>query len=235
MNDFINFLNSLGLGAFGAIISGVAACVGGIVAGYKLFQQLRKIWIATKKAIDEHKASKEKMQKDLEHVVSVMSTLSEDVANIKRHNEESAKETTFKIEELRDKVVQGQNEMSSSDKMLGSRLDSNDQKISEISKVVESLTDKTTLLITSDKDSIKSAITDKYFQACKDGYIEMRVLENLEKSYEVYIQENGNTFIGTMMKKLRDMPNSLEEAQISNNDANFEDRNDINDTNQALK
>ena len=69
------------------------------------------------------------------------------------------------------------------------------------------LTDKINLLIDSDKDSIKSFITDRYHHFCYDKkWIDDYSLDCIEKRYKHYTDEGGNTFINDLMKELRALP-----------------------------
>lgn len=58
-------------------------------------------------------------------------------------------------------------------------------------------------LIDSDKDDIKSYITEKHDYFCKLGHIDKYNLDCLEKRYSHYLDEGGNSFITDMMEELR--------------------------------
>lgn len=62
------------------------------------------------------------------------------------------------------------------------------------------------LLITSDKDNIRSWITDKYHCFIKLGYIDDFSLDCLERRFKSYKQEGGNTYVDGMMEELRALP-----------------------------
>ena len=69
------------------------------------------------------------------------------------------------------------------------------------------LTDKINLLIDSDKDSIKSFITDRHHHFCYDKkWIDDYSLDCIEKRYKHYTDEGGNSFIHDLMKELRALP-----------------------------
>ena len=66
------------------------------------------------------------------------------------------------------------------------------------------LTDKINLLIDSDKDSIKSFITERHHHFCYDKkWIDDYSLDCIEKRYKHYTDEGGNSFIHDLMKELR--------------------------------
>jgi ABC-type multidrug transport system fused ATPase/permease subunit len=63
------------------------------------------------------------------------------------------------------------------------------------------------LLIESDKDDIKSWITEKHHYFCYEkGYIDDYNLDCMEKRYKHYISEHGNSFVGELMNEVRALP-----------------------------
>ena len=69
------------------------------------------------------------------------------------------------------------------------------------------LIDKINLLIDSDKDSIKSFITERHHHFCCDKkWIDDYSLDCIEKRYKHYTDEGGNSFIHDLMKELRALP-----------------------------
>lgn len=69
------------------------------------------------------------------------------------------------------------------------------------------LTDKINLLIDSDKDSIKSFITERHHHFYYDKkWIDDYSLDCIEKRYKHYTDEGGNSFIHDLMKELRALP-----------------------------
>ena len=92
------------------------------------------------------------------------------------------------------------------------RLDNLENDISQISKSVEQLTEKVDLLISSDKDAIKSYITTEHHQLCyHQQWVDDYTLDCLEKRYSHYIEENGNSFVEHLMEEIRALPKKPEE------------------------
>ena len=96
-----------------------------------------------------------------------------------------------------------------------------EQKINENSKMMTQLeknqkaTDdliallaaKVDLLIESDKDAIKAYITQQHHYFCyQKGWIDDFSLDCIEKRYQHYQDEGGNSFIAGFMNDLRDLP-----------------------------
>ena len=77
----------------------------------------------------------------------------------------------------------------------------------ETDAALKDLSDKIDMLINSDKDSIKAYITQRHHWFCYDkGWIDDFSLDCLEKRYQHYEDEGGNSFIGSFMDELRALP-----------------------------
>jgi polyhydroxyalkanoate synthesis regulator phasin len=69
------------------------------------------------------------------------------------------------------------------------------------------LAERVNLLISSDKDDIKAYITERHHFFCyKQGWIDDYSLDCLEKRYEHYTAEGGNSFVSDLMKDIRQLP-----------------------------
>lgn len=77
----------------------------------------------------------------------------------------------------------------------------------ETDAALKDLSDKIDMLINSDKDSIKAYITQRHHWFCYEkGWIDDFSLDCLEKRYQHYEDEGGNSFIGYFMDELRALP-----------------------------
>ena len=73
--------------------------------------------------------------------------------------------------------------------------------------LIAQLTEKIDLLIESDKDDIKSYITKEHHYFCyQKGWIDDFSLDCLERRYQHYADEGGNSFIAGFMTELRNLP-----------------------------
>ena len=71
----------------------------------------------------------------------------------------------------------------------------------------EKMQDTINLLIESDKDDIKSWITEKHHYFCYEkGYIDDYNLDCMEKRYKHYVIEHGNSFVEELMNEIRALP-----------------------------
>lgn len=79
------------------------------------------------------------------------------------------------------------------------------QKITD--QMLQHLSKKIDILIDSDKDHIKSYITKEHHYFCYQvGWIDDFSLDCLEKRYQHYANEGGNSFIEGFMEELRALP-----------------------------
>lgn len=80
-----------------------------------------------------------------------------------------------------------------------------DQKKTD--ETLDNLTKKIDMLIDSDKDAIKSYITKEHHYFCYEvGWIDDFNMDCLERRYNHYADEGGNSFIGGFMEQLRVLP-----------------------------
>lgn len=86
-------------------------------------------------------------------------------------------------------------------------LEHNSEKaIQKIKNDLDEVKKNINLLITSDKDDIRSWITDKYHYFINLGYIDDFSLDCLERRFKSYKQEGGNNYVDGMMEELRALP-----------------------------
>lgn len=80
-----------------------------------------------------------------------------------------------------------------------------DQNVTNIK--LNDLAAKIDMLIDSDKDDIKSYITREHHHFCyEQGWIDDFSLDCIERRYQHYQDQGGNSFIGAFMKELRALP-----------------------------
>lgn len=74
------------------------------------------------------------------------------------------------------------------------------QEIDEINKSLK-------LLIESDKDNIKAWIVEKHHYYCYEVKgIDYYTLESIERRYEHYKQESGNSYVASLVQELQALP-----------------------------
>lgn len=198
-STLMDVLNHIPLGTFIACIIGICGL------GITIFHAVKKY----NKAITEH-ANKEREQTELSgsvtKLVSTVEELNTRIDNLANTQDEKRERTNKRLDELFESIEKTREENKKSDKILQEQLDKNEKTMMELSNQVEVIDNKTNLLIESDKEGIKTTISNEYYRAIKQGYIEIYILQSLEAIYEKYLQENGNTFIGGLMSELRELP-----------------------------
>lgn len=76
-----------------------------------------------------------------------------------------------------------------------------------ITNNMNNLNDKVNILMESDKDDIKAWITREHHYFCyQKGWIDDYSLDCLERRYEHYKEEHGNSFIGELVNEVRNLP-----------------------------
>lgn len=91
--------------------------------------------------------------------------------------------------------------------ILQGRLLLGEQKMKDHEEKIDKLTQMVELLLTSDRDNIKAYIVEKHHYFCYNKkWIDDYSMDCLEKKYETYKKENGNSYVGDLMKELRALP-----------------------------
>ena len=84
----------------------------------------------------------------------------------------------------------------------------------EITNQLEKLNNNISLLLDSNKDIIKTTLTEKHHYYCyTKKYIDDYSLECCEKLFQHYKEEGGNSFIEHFMEDLRSLPQSASEEK----------------------
>ena len=98
-------------------------------------------------------------------------------------------------------------EVSDQPKKLKQKIQDHTQQIQELKEIIEKLSDKIDVLIKSDRDDIKAFITREHHSFCYEkGWIDDYSLDCIEKRYDHYKEEGGNSFIATLMDEVRALP-----------------------------
>ncbi len=90
----------------------------------------------------------------------------------------------------------------------------NQEDINSIRDELKKINEKITILLDSDKDDIKNFITEKHRYYCYVAkWIDDYSLECIEKRFQHYKTEGGNSFIDGFMKDIRELPNQPPETK----------------------
>ena len=89
----------------------------------------------------------------------------------------------------------------------------------ELIKKIDETNATISVLLASDKDDIKSWITEKHHYFCYERKcIDYQSLDCIEKRYGHYVDEGGNSFVADLMNEIRALPkvSTLKEIEMEN-------------------
>lgn len=103
-------------------------------------------------------------------------------------------------DELKDQIQELSSNLKNDLRDIYNAIDSSKKKQEAMQSTIN-------LLIESDKDDIKSWITEKHHYFCYEkGYIDDYNLDCMEKRFKHYEDEHGNSFAGDLMNEIRALP-----------------------------
>ena len=117
-----------------------------------------------------------------------------------------------RIKQVTDRDYAEENERKVLEKKVGSleafyaEREKVDRRFAEVDATFEEINQRIDTLIRSDREQIKAYITGKYHEFMDKGFVDDYSMQCLEEQYAIYVEEDGNSFIGTMMKELRSLP-----------------------------
>lgn len=224
--DFIDFLNSLvgglNIGTLLMISVGGVSFIYGVIT---LIKKIRNGYLTFIKAKVNETEELNKKNVLLNDMSRKLTDLNVKVNEMESTQSEQHDQVNQKLNEIWENVMKNKDESDARDKTLEAQNNFLNKRIDDLSSSIDSIDRKTNLLINSDTENIKSFIIDKYYDALRDGYVPVRVLESLENRYEKYLQENGEikfTYVAALMDKLRMMPNVKEETDDESNNNEIE-------------
>ena len=89
----------------------------------------------------------------------------------------------------------------------------------ELIKKIDETNATISVLLASDKDDIKSWITEKHHYFCYESKcIDYQSLDCIEKRYSHYVDEGGNSYVADLMNEIRALPkvSMLKEIEMEN-------------------
>lgn len=209
MNDaFVEFVSSFG--DIGTLI--MILIVGGpIVYGFITF---------IKKTIQEHddKVTEETIDnenekqfiEDISSLVETVNNIQTTLINVCHQTNDLQKEFNEQIQNLNEKMDEINQSSVESDKTLQTEIKKYTENLSDIKEELCKSDKKMNLMIDSDKEMNKVLITNMYYETIEKGWIPIYKLKTLETIYEKYLQQNGDTFVASLMAEIRQMPHSAD-------------------------
>lgn len=115
-----------------------------------------------------------------------------------------------KIDRLQDRYYQ----MEENIQLIKDEQISAQRHMSDLENTIQSTASKCDFLITSDKENKRSYFVEKFNEFVQQKKeIDIYSLSVLEKHYDVYLKENGNSFVGTIMHRIRALPVTFSEQE----------------------
>lgn len=112
-----------------------------------------------------------------------------------------------KTEEEIQEEIQEEFDEEARNNILQGRLLLGEQKMRDHEEKIDKLTKMIELLLTSDRDNIKAYIVEKHHYFCYNKkWIDDYSMDCIEKKYETYQKENGNSYVSDLVKDLRALP-----------------------------
>ena len=109
-----------------------------------------------------------------------------------------------------DKIVeekQKENDILNELKAINARFDTIENRFSQFEERIAKIEQRIEDLTESDMHDIKSWIVDQYHKFyIEQGWIDAFNADTLDKRYEDYKKEGGNSYIDTLMKRLHSLP-----------------------------
>ena len=116
------------------------------------------------------------------------------------------------IDRLR-KIFNKENKVEAERKKIYEMIAKDEKHLSELYEYQQFIKEKITdfekhlnLLIDSDRNDIKSFITAQHHKFVEQGWIDDYSMDCLEKRFQIYEKENGNSFVLSLMRELRKLP-----------------------------
>lgn len=146
-------------------------------------------YVIGRRQLEKEKSEEQEKENPNDQLIKMMEELKAEIAEIK---------------ETQSSMIDNQNDMRKSIETFQGTL--NNEMI-EMNHKIENISDLTEFLKESDREDKKAFITREYNYFCtRVGQIDLYSKEILEKIYEIYLKENGDTFVAGMMTAIRSLP-----------------------------
>lgn len=167
-----------------SVTATIAIFIGGVLVIFAVYQSITSI----KKLYDSHIEKK----------------------TMKEHEEEEFRkkvtDSIDNIKEINTAVVELKEDLSALNSDFTTFRNDTTFTLSELGRKQREYKEELGTLLESDKEAIKAYIISEYQKWTRLKYIDIYAMQCLEARYEKYLKENGDTFIATLMKRLRTLP-----------------------------
>lgn len=204
-STFYNWLESILPGS--TLILAILLVGGGIIVS--LIRTIKKANDNYKEHVLSEDAQKKEyndLKETIDDIANKITSMNESITKMDEEHTENTRLINERIDEVHASIKTQEDESTDGDEHLKEELEKQKEDLEDISSKIDILTRNMSLLLDSDKESIKSFIATQYYEAMEKQYIEVYIMETLEIRYKKYLLENGDTFVASLMKELRELP-----------------------------
>nr|DAK52849.1 MAG TPA: hypothetical protein [Caudoviricetes sp.] len=206
-SEFLQWLDSFP-GHLGTILAVTIGGVGLITALVTSIMKLKKEYEQRIVDMTRKEETDRKFKDDISEMIREVKILKDNTEFMSQQYVETQRELNGKIDNLTVMIEETKQKDKDQDSMIETKMNELNTTMSDFRKDINANKDQLDVLISSDKESIKSFIVSCYYQAKSDGYVNSHLMQIIEERYETYKRENGNSYVSGLMNELRAFPHT---------------------------
>ncbi len=206
-SEFLQWLDSFP-GHLGTILAVTIGGVGLITALVTSIMKLKKEYEQRIVDMTRKEETDRKFKDDISEMIREVKILKDNTEFMSQQYAETQRELNGKIDNLTVMIEETKQKDKDQDSMIETKMNELNTTMSDFRKDINANKDQLDVLISSDKESIKSFIVSCYYQAKSDGYVNSHLMQIIEERYETYKRENGNSYVSGLMNELRAFPHT---------------------------
>lgn len=206
-SEFLQWLDSFP-GHLGTILAVTIGGVGLITALVTSIMKLKKEYEQRIVDMTRKEETDRKFKDDISEMIREVKILKDNSEFLSQQYAETQRELNGKIDNLTVMMEETKQKDKDQDSMIETKMNELNTTMSDFRKDINANKDQLDVLISSDKESIKSFIVSCYYQAKSDGYVNSHLMQIIEERYETYKRENGNSYVSGLMNELRAFPHT---------------------------
>ena len=206
-SEFLQWLDSFP-GHLGTILAVTIGGVGLITALVTSIMKLKKEYEQRIVDMTLKEETDRKFKDDISEMIREVKILKDNTEFMSQQYAETQRELNGKIDNLTVMIEETKQKDKDQDSMIETKMNELNTTMSDFRKDINANKDQLDVLISSDKESIKSFIVSCYYQAKSDGYVNSHLMQIIEERYETYKRENGNSYVSGLMNELRAFPHT---------------------------
>nr|DAN30637.1 MAG TPA: hypothetical protein [Caudoviricetes sp.] len=204
-SEFLHWLDSFPghIGTMLAVVLGGFALLSAIFTGISKIKHDFEAKIAEVTLQEEND---KRFKQDIKNMIKEVSLLKNNTEFLSKQYATTTVEINDKIDAISDILKDTRAISDKRDDAIEKQIKSYDENLELFRKEINENKEQLSLLIDSDKESIRSFIVDKYYQVMEDGFVNTHLLQVLEERYDKYLKEKGNGYVKSLMEEIRELP-----------------------------